>query len=361
MADPTSPVWCRRHLEAVVFTGDRLQVTGWAASDGGRLLDFDVATRPAAAATRIVQIERADSPDVAAAFPSLAHAGAARFRATLSSAQLTSPHLTSPHLTFLRPRFEHGWGPTWCIGRGLTELPPSYLARVGGGAEVGLEFVGWFRDLAALRDDDAVLDLGCGIGRMAAPLAAFLGPRGRYVGLDVDAEMIAWARDHLAARDPRFDFRHVDARNGLYHPAGQLDSARAPMPLKDASITFAWATSLFTHLRRDDARHQLAELARVLQPGGRLLATFFLDPDLPARRGRSPRPGRPFVPLEADTWTTDPELPEHAIAFPLARLREWSAAAGLTITRVCDGSWSEPPRPWSFQDIVLYERPVTQS
>src|SRR5688572_3939757 len=124
MADPTPPIWCRRHLEQVDFSGARLQVTGWAASEGGRLLDFDVATRPAAAAKRIVQVERADSPDVAAAFPSLAHAGAARFRVTI---ELDARADAAPLLVLLRPRFEQGYGATWCIGRGLAELPPSYL------------------------------------------------------------------------------------------------------------------------------------------------------------------------------------------------------------------------------------------
>jgi len=48
MTEPLLATWCRRHLEEVRFDGARLQVTGWAASDGGRLVDFDVATCPSA-------------------------------------------------------------------------------------------------------------------------------------------------------------------------------------------------------------------------------------------------------------------------------------------------------------------------
>ena len=52
------------------------------------------------------------------------------------------------------------------------------------------------RDLliqCGLRDDSYVIDVGCGSGRLAKPLSQF-APRGRYLGIDVVPELLAFAR-----------------------------------------------------------------------------------------------------------------------------------------------------------------------
>ena len=65
--------------------------------------------------------------------------------------------------------------------------PPDRILRaadIGGGdfEEVGEQFRVYFRDLADLRERDAVLEVGCGVGRMAIPLTKVLTPPGRYEG-----------------------------------------------------------------------------------------------------------------------------------------------------------------------------------
>ena len=66
-------------------------------------------------------------------------------------------------------------------------VPPTERQFVGDGdfRAVGAEFLHHFVALGGLRPDDHVLDLGCGIGRMAVPLTQYLSDRASYLGIDV--------------------------------------------------------------------------------------------------------------------------------------------------------------------------------
>src|SRR5687768_5417535 len=65
------------------------------------------------------------------------------------------------------------------------EPPDQLVAGIGGAWAVGERYLGYFRDLCGLRPEETVLDVGCGVGRMAVPLAGYLSPPGRYEGFDI--------------------------------------------------------------------------------------------------------------------------------------------------------------------------------
>ena len=71
----------------------------------------------------------------------------------------------------------------------------------------------------------------------------------------------------------------VDVRSEVYNPSGSVAPERFRFPYDDGAFTFALASSLFTHLVPAALERYLSELARVLEPGGRLMATFFLVAD----------------------------------------------------------------------------------
>lgn len=107
----------------------------------------------------------------------------------------------------------------------------------------------------SLGDFGSALDFGCGSGRT---LRAFRDrPAGlRLTGTDVDLEAVAWCRDHL-------DFAEF-----------AVNSALPPLECPDDAFDLAWAISVFTHLDESYQFAWLEELARVLRPGGILLATI---------------------------------------------------------------------------------------
>jgi SAM-dependent methyltransferase len=119
-----------------------------------------------------------------------------------------------------------------------------------------------------------VLDIGCGCGRTAR----FLVPNAlvhSYTGFDVVPEIIDWDHQHIQpySRD-RFTFVHSDIYNGHYNPSGMLRSSEYSFPVRSGSVDIAFAASVFTHLLEADCQHYLAETARVLKPGGRLIASI---------------------------------------------------------------------------------------
>jgi trans-aconitate 2-methyltransferase len=68
-----------------------------------------------------------------------------------------------------------------------------------------------------LRGDEAVLDVGCGDGRLSARIAERLA-HGSVLGVDASADMIGFARDKFAAAQPqgRLSFEVADARRLSY-------------------------------------------------------------------------------------------------------------------------------------------------
>jgi trans-aconitate 2-methyltransferase len=104
-----------------------------------------------------------------------------------------------------------------------------------------------------LRGDEAVLDAGCGSGRVTATLLDRL-PEGRVVAVDGAASMIDAARERLGDRP---DLTLVVA------DLGELDPALGPVDAVFSTATFHWIA--------DHAR-LFARLRAVLRDGGRLVA-----------------------------------------------------------------------------------------
>lgn len=113
-----------------------------------------------------------------------------------------------------------------------------------------------------------MLDVGCGIGRMARVLVPVLRPPG-----------VSWCQAHYRDTPSPFRFQHADVRNALYNPQGALVARGYRFPYAENSFDLVIATSVFTHLLPDAAERYLAEAARVLTPGGRLFTTWFLVGD----------------------------------------------------------------------------------
>ncbi|HWT95519.1 MAG TPA: class I SAM-dependent methyltransferase [Solirubrobacteraceae bacterium] len=247
-------------------------------------------------------------------------------------------------------------------GRGDRLVPPRRLDFVGHSdfAATGDEFLTHFVELAGLQPDEAVLDVGCGIGRMARPLAGYLSSRGSYDGFDVNRDGIGWCRRRYA-RHGNFRFQVADLYNRRYNPHGAHAASEYRFPYDDARFDLVIQTSVLTHLLEEEADHYLAETARVLKPGGRALLTWFLLDDGSRAAVRGGTATLAFLDPDAHVAVISDEVPEDAVAYDEGWLRERLATHGLTLRSVHPGSWRGIEDGTSFQDLVVVERAGPES
>lgn len=114
-------------------------------------------------------------------------------------------------------------------------------------------------EVASPGDDEVVLDVGCGTGTLALAIASGVGATG-VTGIDASAEMIDMAQRKAAKAGSGVDFR-----------VGLIEE----IPLADSSVDLVTSSLMLHHLPSELKRKGLAEVRRVLKPGGRFVAMDF--------------------------------------------------------------------------------------
>jgi SAM-dependent methyltransferase len=146
---------------------------------------------------------------------------------------------------------------------------PEYFARFLTGASSsrgGHEARVAAMERLRLQAGHRVLDAGCGLGQCVAELAGIVGPSGRAVGVDLSQAMIAKARSHCSRERLPVSFAVADVHR---------------LPFADATFDASRAGSLLISVA--DPERALAELVRVVRPGGRVVVldsdndTLFVD------------------------------------------------------------------------------------
>lgn len=155
------------------------------------------------------------------------------------------------------------------MGRALAErlgYAPEDLDAIPREAVESFAGVGYYFDLADLREGETVLDLGSGSGMDAFLAAGKVGPTGRVIGLDMTDDQLQKA-ERLSARA---GYRNVSFRKGYLEE----------LPVEEGSVDCVISNGVI-NLCPDKAR-VFQEVHRVLRPGGRLaLADIVTEKDLP--------------------------------------------------------------------------------
>lgn len=144
------------------------------------------------------------------------------------------------------------WNATPC---GAHEDDPDALGRFRG-RMVPRRAVAFLERLAAAHRQ--VLDVGCGQGADAHVLCRQLRPGSQYVGIDVSETSVRLA----ARRGPS-----LRVRSSFVHGSAEA------LPFPDGVIESVWSNGVLHHLA--DPARGIAEVHRVLRPGGRAYLTLY--------------------------------------------------------------------------------------
>lgn len=248
-------------------------------------------------------------------------------------------------------------------------LPPRRLRFVGGRGDfhaIGRRWREYLTEEQGLARGDSVLEIGSGAGRLATAIADVLGEEGCYEGFDIVPEAVRWCRREITPRYPNVRFRLAEVHSPRYNPHGGRPAASFTFPYADAEFDYALAMSVFSHMRPDEMARYLVESARVLRPGGRLLATCFAVDQAVAERLAAGETdfaldhelrdasGTPFL-------VSDTRVPEHNVGHRRAEVQAALSRAGLELEGWLPGWWSrhrsEPRGRDFYQDLMVASRP----
>lgn len=115
-------------------------------------------------------------------------------------------------------------------------------------------------NLACLQPGEAVLDVGCGTGTLALEAARRVGHTGIVCGVDPGTQQITRARAKAVRHNIPVEFQ-----------VGVIEQ----LPFPDQTFDVVFSTLMMHHLPTPLKRQGLAEIARVLKPGGQLVIADF--------------------------------------------------------------------------------------
>ena len=157
-----------------------------------------------------------------------------------------------------------------CCGESGVNLMADDYSRLPGyapGADLGLG-CGLPTELAAIREGELIVDLGCGAGNDAFVATRLTGTSGKVIGVDFSEPMIARARENAT----KLDVQHVEFRLG--------DIESLPVASNTADLVISNCV-----LNLVPNKHRaFSEIFRVLRPGGRFcISDIVLERSLPAK------------------------------------------------------------------------------
>lgn len=229
----------------------------------------------------------------------------------------------------------------------------------------GDELLTMLKEYADLQPTDRVLDVGCGIGRVAAPLTKYLNDKGSYVGIDIVQPAVNWMKKTYEKDHKNFQFYHLDVHNSAYNPNGKQIADQVVFPFSGKNqFDVIFLISVFTHMYPEHIRHYIKLFEQQLKPGGRVFASMFINDEfakaqqVKAIETKQNIVTRKFVKKTEDYYAPAKSNPEAAAAYDPTQIEKLFSGSTLKIVKpFVFGNWCGREGGTSFyQDVVIAKK-----
>lgn len=199
------------------------------------------------------------------------------------------------------------------------KLPPSQYRMGGEHFQDNDAFVARAQEDVAklvangLTQSDPILDWGCGAGRLAVGLLETWPSFDHYLGIDIQADLIAWAKRNISR--PGIEFTWVDVANSRYNSNG---ASRYHIPAPTGGYGALYGYSVLSHMTTVEVAAYAFEIRRILRPDGFAWVSAFIEDGVPDEEENPVGYG----PVE---WIG----PLHCVRFDTTYFERMFAAAGL--------------------------------
>jgi ubiquinone/menaquinone biosynthesis C-methylase UbiE len=218
------------------------------------------------------------------------------------------------------------------------------------------------------KNNNKILDVGCGTGLVSMAAQNYIGDNGVYIGLDINKDEIEFCKKHY--KHPNFIFKHTNSNNAFF--ARDQKETEIKWDLENNFFDLVSALSVWTHLNQNDSIYYFKEIERVLKNNGRAIITFFYLDDLYRKSliARKDITGKYHSTSQLE-WIFDKsayeskewfypsklDVPEKAIGVTEGGLDRLLKESGLELIEYYPGNWKEIPGVF-FQDILVFQKKI---
>jgi len=242
-------------------------------------------------------------------------------------------------------------------GRHDPRLPPKSHVFTGAPVDFAASGRRTLETICSITDvspSSRILDVGCGVGRLAIAMPDFLDANGGYEGFDIVPEGIEWCKQHIVGPHDNIHFTLADVYNKEYNPKGSRQPADYQFPYEDESFDAAVLLSVFTHMLPADVDRYVGEIARVLKKNGQICASYSIITPESLQLMATGRGSRHFKYNLGSHWINSKKVPELGVAYDERYLRGIYSKHGLSDPPdIYYGRWCGRSRGLDTQDVVV--------
>lgn len=244
-------------------------------------------------------------------------------------------------------------------GKNDRMTPPKGKIFIGSGdfKQQGQRLLKVLIDKGGLMPYHRVLDIGCGIGRLAVPLTKYLNEKGSYEGFDIVKSGIDWCKKRVGKSFPNFKFHHINLKNDLYNLKTSDEAKNYIFPYNDCEFDMVFLFSVFSHMIPTDVDNYLDQIHRVLKDGGVCVATFFILNEESHTLMRQ-NDGLQFNYERETYYLLDKNVKEANVAYKEKFLLHMIEKNKLKVERLYYGFWSGRSKNdcVDFQDTLILKK-----